>query len=920
MHQYAIPGSFDVSLIITTANGCTDTLLIPDMINIQGPYGSFDFMPKEGCPDLTVTYTSIATANTSVYEWDMGDGTLLYGSSVMHTYTASGIFHPVMILYDNQGCQVLIEHPDSVNVYPVPTVDFSATQSILCDTGSVSFLDLTNSTVPISGWYWDFGDGGTSTQQNPTHFYGAPGSYDVKLILETSQGCMDSLSKPGYININQSPTAAIGLSDTAGCIPFGISFADLSPATNNPLVVWNWDFGDGNNSTQQFSAHSYLNPGTYTVSFQITDIYGCTGSTDTTVTAWGLPDVNFIANDSFGCAPTPITFTDLSSNSLSWVWDFGDGNTSNLQQPVHTYNQDGMYTVSLQVTDQNGCIGELTKPQYINLDHPEANFTVSDKVTCPGVDVVFMDLSESDTTIVDWQWDFGDGNTATGNPAIHAYANPGIYDVTLTVTDIFGCSHTLALPALIEVLLSFVPDPVDIRYVSIQNANTVQIDWGQYPNTLNDFAEYVVYRTDNSGAYQVIYTTNDITETQYIDADPSKNVEVRSYCYKVSVNNYCNLQTDLANLEAHCTIDITTSSMDDAIELSWTPYTGWPSVQEYRIYRVTNYIQQLGPPVQIGVVPGNVTMFTDSNVFCFQPVTYRIKAIQGSGNISSKSDIDTGTPGHSGPDKPVHAVTATVENNNFVRIEWDVPQGQELEEIIIERDGGNGFSEISRTSASQISFEDYNVNVNTQSYTYRISGLDSCGLLTPSGRIGKTILLEARREQGRILLGWSPYLKWENGVDYYSIEVFSDASGQFELVDMVPGNITDYEDTRLDIPQPINCYRIIAYENGGNGAQSVSNEACVVLEGVMYSPNAFSPNGDGINDRFLLKGTFIANFHMTIFNRWGRVIHESFDLEEGWNGTFNGQPAPEGVYVFMATGIDFTGAEYKAQGSVTLIR
>lgn len=921
-HVYAVPGDFNVTLIATTAGGCKDTVTVPSMISVGGPYGSFSFTPQQICPGFPVSFSATGTPNVAQFNWDLDGGNLATGQNITFAYTNPGIYHPLLIVEDSAGCQVLIESQDSIRVFPKPIANFSVNAPLLCDSGLVNFVNLSTPTTLVNQWSWDFGDNsGVSTVANPGYFYSLPGNYDVTLTVTTVNGCRDTLLLPSAAIVNESPQAAIAVTDSAGCMPLSVTFSDVSPVNSSPTASWQWNSGiTGIGATTQSYPFTYQNPGFYTATLTITDTKGCIGNASQNIEVWALPEPNFVADDSFGCAPKIVQFTDLTPSAIDWRWRFGDVSpVSQLEDPLHVYQADGIYTVSLKVWDINGCTDSLTKPNYIVLDHPDAGLTVSDRVVCPAEPVSFTDISQSDTLISGWFWDFGDNTTSTQQNPVHTYQNPGTYSITLTVTDVFGCSDVITFPEHIQVLVDEEPVVPNIRYATVISDVATEISFDPYDNFRNDFERYEVFRQDPSGTWQMIFTTTDITETTLTDAglDTKNNV----YCYRIQVVNYCERRSDIGDSEVHCTILLTTTAQTDQIFIDWTPYLGWNAVGEYRVYRVNGYATT-GMSL-IATVPGNVTTFTDTDMFCYDAFTYRIEATEAGSNTLSRSNISKNTPIHFGPPNPMHMIRATVEDNVFVKIEWeDIPVGDDLVRVEIERNTGTGFQNLlSQPISSPVRmYEDKDVLVNEQSYQYRAVVVDTCGDRTPLGRWATSILLEAERVRGVVYLKWNPYETWAFGVDRYEIEVFDETNLQYIQVTTVPGSVTTYADEKTDLAQGSYCYRVSAWEAGGNGQTSLSNEACVVVDPLLYFPNAFTPNFDLINDRFIIPGAFIGQFRMEIYNRWGQKIFETDSQEDGWDGTSQGTAVPEGVYVFKVSGTGYSGEVIRRSGTVTLLR
>jgi len=443
-HVYATAGSFDVTLSVINDDGCTDTLLVPGLVNIAGPSGSFGFAPDSGCTPLTVGFNANAI-NTASYTWDFGDGNVVITTtdSVDHTYTQTGVFTPILILDDGLGCTFSIISPDPVIVDTIPFPDFIVDTTLNCNLDSVRFTDQTVSTRPITSWFWDFGDGNVDSVQNPVHFYNNPGAYNVTLAVVNSLGCTDTIVRPAAVGVYQAPTAIIAPTDTIGCNPFTVPFLDQSTG-QNPIAAWEWDFGNGGSSTVQNPNETFVT-GNYTVTLIAIDSAGCRDTVTSTVTATPGPTATFIADDSIGCPPHPVNFTAGTGQGIvGYNWDLGDGAVAfNVSTLFHTYQNAGNYTVTLVVTDTLGCQDTLVRPQYIQINPPVADFSAVDTAGCPTLSVTFTDNSTATNGVVNYDWDFGDGTTGTGTPVSHDYDSAGVFSVTLIITDSEGCMDTV---------------------------------------------------------------------------------------------------------------------------------------------------------------------------------------------------------------------------------------------------------------------------------------------------------------------------------------------------------------------------------------------------------------------------------------------------------------------------------------------
>ena len=268
-------------------------------------------------------------------------------------------------------------------------------------------------------WSWDFGDGNTSTEQNPIHTYTSGGTFNVCLTASNSTGSNTACQE---VEVFLPPAAAFDI-DTIGNGTF--AFNDLS--TNTPLS-WAWDFGDGSTSDVQNPIHTYNIPGTFNVCLNVINEVG-ENTICQSLTVVLIPVANFeIVENGDG----NFQFNDLSTNNPdAWVWTFGDGNMTNDQSPSHTYDAPGSYEVCLTAANE---VGSTQSCQMVSvLFAPVASFDID---TLDNGLYGFTDLSTN--TPSSWTWDFGDGNTSTAQNPTHTFATAGTFNICLTATNTAG--------------------------------------------------------------------------------------------------------------------------------------------------------------------------------------------------------------------------------------------------------------------------------------------------------------------------------------------------------------------------------------------------------------------------------------------------------------------------------------------------
>ncbi len=310
---------------------------------------------------------------------------------------------------------------------PKPYIDFDSQV-----TGNT--VTFTDSVYNFHRAWWDFGDGTIDSVFDPTHTYSQNGVYNVCLIAENHCG-RDTLCQLVNVNCQQSITSAFSFSSTLQ----QFSFQDLS--SGSIPISWTWDFGDGTSSSLQNPTHQYASAGYYNVCLTVTDSCGpAAGSTYCQQVFASCPQ-NLNAAFSQTINLLQVAFYDQTTgiNPIAWNWTFGDGNSSNLQNPIHTYAQGGAYLVRLIVWDSCGVYGGDTVFQTITVNCPQ-NLSAAFSETSILTQVDFTDLSAGSPVF--WQWDFGDGGTSNQMNPTHFYSQFGNFLVCLAVQDSCGDTDT----------------------------------------------------------------------------------------------------------------------------------------------------------------------------------------------------------------------------------------------------------------------------------------------------------------------------------------------------------------------------------------------------------------------------------------------------------------------------------------------
>ncbi|MFA5295974.1 MAG: PKD domain-containing protein [Methanoregulaceae archaeon] len=371
VHTYLTPGTYTVTL--TVGRGAeTASRTRTDYITVTAPVIQADFTasPTSGFAPLFVQFEDTSTGIVTSWAWDFtNDGTTdSTAQNPGHTYPSVGVYSVRLTVTGPGGSHTRIRtNYITVNpLPPAPVAQFTANVTSGEAPLAVRFWD--NSTGSRHQWTWDFGDGGTSDEQNPEHLYLNPGNYTVALTVRGIGGT-DTEVKPDYIQVLYPPPVAIFTANvTSGEAPLAVQFIDLSEG--NP-VSWSWDFGDNTTSSFRDPVHVYPDPGTYTVTLTVTNPRGSDTWVRTGYITVTVPEpvlrADFSGTPLAGYEPLTVNFTDASTGDpASWSWLFGDGGTSALQDPVHTYNLAGVYSVSLTVTNATAN-DTLTRDAYVTV-------------------------------------------------------------------------------------------------------------------------------------------------------------------------------------------------------------------------------------------------------------------------------------------------------------------------------------------------------------------------------------------------------------------------------------------------------------------------------------------------------------------------------------------------------------------------
>jgi PKD repeat protein len=447
VHVFSTPGDYQVELSVTDDCGITQnfskTITIFDNDDLQADFSS---------PTLLCTNTLVQFTDESVGQQDQAEGWewLVEGEIVSTeqnlqiSFDSPGIYQLTLNVTGLSGCTSSITKP--INVIEGPDPSFTVDDA--CQGTLMQFNNT--STGQVSSFLWDFGNGVSSTLENPAIEFDQDGQYQVSLTLTNAAGCISSYMQS--VTVYAQPEVAF--SNELACERTPTLFRDESLATGANIVAWEWDFGDpsaeSNSSTEKEPSHTFSGPGTYTVTLTATSNFGCVSTASGEVSVLPAPTAAFSYNQA--CVGEAVQFQDNSfppsgASLTSWAWDLG-GQFSSQRNPTATFNFPLTYDVTLTVTASNQCISTYTE-QVVVPAVPEMDFGIEQP--CLGAPVTFYDLTESPADpVVSRSWDFAGLGLDSDSVATFTFPNTGNFMVTLSVTVASGCTYEYSRSIFID--------------------------------------------------------------------------------------------------------------------------------------------------------------------------------------------------------------------------------------------------------------------------------------------------------------------------------------------------------------------------------------------------------------------------------------------------------------------------------------
>ncbi|NIG53288.1 PKD domain-containing protein [Chitinophaga sp. Cy-1792] len=872
-HTYSTPGQYQVQVVATDQNGCLRKSNIEN-ITINGAIPKFQITGKP-CRDEDITFTDLSTVNSgnqlTKWVWNFGDysaeETKTTGpANTTHQYVNDGYYQVTLNVTDKNNCTVM-----AVQNYILDThkADFVLATEEPCLNQDYQYY---NASTNANSFQWDFGDGTSSTDANPVKGYAAAGSYTVKLITTTANGCTDTATQKLRV---PDPKADFSMPATlAPCPPAKVVFTNNS----TDFATTKWDFGDGSfTANDNPDGHNYTKAGTYNIVLTVYTSGGCSSTTTQTMKVDG-PDGTMSFTPNQGCAPLDMQMSAVATKTVSYAWDFDDGVVEKTTVPVspnHTYTTKGIFYPRVILTDDKGCAVPATSTDRLIVDKAVADFDIDNSAACGGGQVIFLNKSNSlteDSLALPYSssWDFGrsglPNNNSINRNGVFNYPTPGASTVKLTVVSAYGCTaekqKNLTIPTQPKANVSTIPDICQYATATITGSETAGVPnakwlWNIAPDINNNTTAPISFVANTGGIIPVSLTITNEDGSCPSTALSQINVHVSpSLAPTPDQINICrgNPILLMANTDADATVTWTNYNIDNAS--SKTPQITPDIDTTYTVVATNPY----------GCTNTKSVHFTVTQPFTVTTSNYAI--CHGTGTFLQASGA------YRYQWAPAPGLSNTSIPNPLVKPEISTDY------VVSGFDKFNCF-EVKATS---------HVTVNPTPIVNAGPDLTaSTGSILPLAVTGSEDITQVR---------WTP---------------------QADLSCYTCLNPT---------ATPKNDVTYFVEVTNQYGCKSTDDVSIKLLcdNANIFIPNTFSPNRDGVNDIFYIRGRGVKEVRsFKIFNRWGQLLFERYnfnpdDISKGWDGTFKGQVLTPDVYVYFAEVICDKGGDGLLKGNITLLR
>jgi gliding motility-associated-like protein len=985
-HTYDSIGHYNARLDYTTQAGCKGTVYSPTIVIDPKIKSDFNPVPNPVCGSSNAGFvTSPNISDINIYNWDFGDGSTLYGNpNPTHVYNASGDFIVTVYMRNIGGCDTTIQKKVTIKPpFPIITGHSAPT----CD-GTRGDFTFTQASLQATTVTWSFGDGVSATtpgdQPSVKHTYAKTGIYSVSMMAVNGQCSLVATDpSPVYVLVKQNPVLTGSATSVCsnGAVAIQITGLDRNPYQSDNVYdyynyyasyfVQNGLYRDGigfagtriDNSPRWTTVYggtiSNFKAGEKDIRFILTSaVFGCQDTTSFMPLAIKGAVGGFEVVSDNHCYQSPVVFQDTSYSTpdnpiRSRLWYFGDGQTVTKTTGgtvSHTYNDPGTYSVSMQITDASGCSSNIPYMEAVTVRGPKAAFAASGTDVHLNTTVYFYnntnDYGNSNTV---YQWNFGDGTSSTDVYPSHTYPVAGTYTVTMTASNPSLPCSSVATPVTIIVRnfnsafsfsSSYVAGSCAPLLVSFVNTsyNYVRVAWDFGDGITAGNVNYPSHIYEKPGKYIVtlsVFAYNGVQGT-YID---SVIISQPAATLAANPQEVCIGSTVSLKATAKNTTNYTWDFGDGNVSQSAVDSIAHPYLVA-GIYETALLIQDASgcqadakanepvtvrPNPVVAVSPdkpfickgaGTTLSATGGSAYHWKPVTglsnasvadpFANPALTTGYSVSVTDDFGCSDTG---------AVTLTVVQPGSLSLSGDtaVCEGKSLQLVAA---GKQNYSWINNTEGlSNTGIPDPVANPQT-TIVYTLSASDDHDCFPVSRDVTVSVLPLPTVNAGQDVEVWAGEKATLN----------TSASSDVVQWAWSPASYLSCGNCAAPVCTPLasTVYTLtVKNQDGCTAADDVAVKVDCEASRVAI-PNAFTPNGDGVNDVFAIRGISIVK-HLVIYGRWGEKVFErnnfiAGDRSSWWDGTYQGTDAPVGSYVYFVEMECASGGPFTRKGTVVLIR